>query len=51
MPSFTNFTDQQIHDYLAGLVTFAVVAWGLYLLLRWLRGARPGLRASPNTQD
>jgi hypothetical protein len=41
--SFTNFTDQQIHDYLAGLVTFAVVAWGLYLLLRWLRGGRPGL--------
>jgi hypothetical protein len=43
VPSLTNFTDQQIHDYLAGLVTFAVVAWGLYLLLRWLRGTRPEL--------
>ena len=40
MPSFT---DQQIHDVLAGLLTFAVVAWGLYLLIRWLRRSRPDL--------
>jgi hypothetical protein len=38
-----SFTDQQIHDFLAGLVTFAVVVWGLYLLLRWLRRTRPDL--------
>jgi hypothetical protein len=35
-----SFTDQQIHDFLAGLVTFAVVAWVLYLLLRYLRRSR-----------
>ena len=39
----TSLTDQQIHDILAGLLTFAVVAWGLYLLLRWLRRSRPSL--------
>jgi hypothetical protein len=38
-----SFTDQQIHDFLAGLVTFAVVVWALYLLLRWLRRTRPDL--------
>jgi hypothetical protein len=38
-----SFTDQQIHDYLAGLVTICLVAWGLYLLLRWLRRTRPDL--------
>jgi hypothetical protein len=36
-------TDQQIHDYLAGLVTLAAVAWALYLLLRWIRRTRPEL--------
>ncbi len=35
-----SFTDQQIHDFLAGLVTLAAVAWALYLLLRWLRRTR-----------
>src|SRR4051812_4666487 len=40
MPSFT---DQQIHDFLVELVTLGVVAWGLYLLLRWLRRSRPDL--------
>ena len=35
-----SFTDQQIHDFLAGLVTLAVVAWALYLLLRYLRRTR-----------
>src|SRR5215210_5776248 len=40
MPSLT---DQQIHDILAGLLTFAAVAWGLYLLLRWLRRNRSSL--------
>src|SRR5215210_9577702 len=40
MPSFT---DQQIHDFLAGALTFALVSWGLYLLLRWLRRSRPDL--------
>jgi hypothetical protein len=35
-----NFTDQQIHDYLAGLVTLAVICWLLYFLLRALRGTR-----------
>lgn len=35
-----SLTDQQIHDYLAGLVTLAFAGWALYLLLRWLRRAR-----------
>jgi hypothetical protein len=38
-----SFTDQQIHDWLAGLVTFAVVGWALYFLLRGLRRTRPDL--------
>src|SRR5215211_6543380 len=40
MPSLT---DQQIHDVLAGLLTFAVVAWALYFLLGWLRRSRHDL--------
>src|SRR5689334_23215247 len=40
MPSLT---DQQIHDLLAGLLTFAVVVWGLYLLVKWLRRSRRDL--------
>jgi len=40
MPSFT---DQQIHDFLAGAVTLGVVVWGLYLLFRWLRRSRQDL--------
>ena len=40
MPSFT---DQQIHDFLAGALTLALVSWGLYLMLRWLRRSRPDL--------
>jgi hypothetical protein len=36
-------SDQGIHDTLTGLVTSCAVAWGLYLLLRWLRGTRPDL--------
>src|SRR3954447_14273109 len=40
MPSFT---DQQVHDFLAGALTLGVVAWGLYLLLRWLRRSRQDL--------
>jgi hypothetical protein len=35
-----SLTDQQIHDYLAGLVTLAVVSWLLYLLFRRLRRTR-----------
>jgi hypothetical protein len=35
-----SLTDQQIHDYLAGLVTLAFAGWALYLLLRWLRRTR-----------
>src|SRR5512144_2888473 len=35
-----SFTDQQIHDFFAGLVTLAAVAWALYLLFRWLRRTR-----------
>jgi hypothetical protein len=38
-----SFTDQQIHDYLAGLVTLAVVGWATYFLIRWLRRSRPAL--------
>src|SRR5436305_10099809 len=38
-----SFTDQQIHDFLAGLLTLLLVAWGLYLLLRWLRRSRPDM--------
>jgi hypothetical protein len=38
-----SFTDQQIHDFLAELVTLAVVVWVLYLMLRWLRRSRPEL--------
>jgi hypothetical protein len=38
-----SFTDQQIHDWLAGLVTVAVVGWALYFLLRGLRRTRPDL--------
>ena len=38
-----SLTDQQIHDYLAGFVTFAAIGWGLFLLLRWLRRSRPDL--------
>jgi hypothetical protein len=38
-----SFTDQQIHDFLAGLVTLAVVGWLLYLLVRVLRRSRPDL--------
>lgn len=36
-------TDQQIHDYLAGLVTLAVVGWAIYFLIRWLRRNRSDL--------
>jgi hypothetical protein len=36
-----SFTDAQIHDFLVGLLTLCAVAWGLYLLLRWLRRGRP----------
>ena len=38
-----SLTDQTIHDTLAGLVTLCAVAWGLYLLLHWLRRTRPEL--------
>jgi hypothetical protein len=38
-----NYSDQQIHDFLAGALTLAVVIWALYLLLRWLRRTRPEL--------
>jgi len=38
-----SFTDQQIHDFLAGALTLALVSWGLYLMLRWLRRSRPDL--------
>jgi hypothetical protein len=38
-----SLTDQQIHDYLAGLLTLAVVGWALYFLLRSLRRRRPNL--------
>lgn len=38
-----SLTDQTIHDWLAGLVTLCVVAWLLYLLLRWLGRSRPDL--------
>jgi hypothetical protein len=38
-----SFTDQQIHDFLAEVLTLGVVAWALYLLLRWLRRSRPDL--------
>lgn len=38
-----SFTDQQIHDFLAGSLTLCLVAWALYLLLRWLRRTRPDL--------
>ena len=40
MPSFT---DEQIHAYLTGFVTLAVVVWALTLLLRFLRRRRPDL--------
>jgi hypothetical protein len=39
-----DFTDQQIHDVLAGLVTLAVVVWALYYLLRRLRTSRPDFK-------
>jgi hypothetical protein len=39
-----SFTDQQIHDFLAGLLTLVVVGWGLYFMLRWLHRTRPDLR-------
>jgi hypothetical protein len=38
------YSDQQIHDFLGGLLTLSVVVWLLYLLLRWLRRTRPDLR-------
>src|SRR5581483_3576391 len=38
-----NFTDQQVHDFLAWGVTLAVVGWALVALLRWLRRTRPAL--------
>jgi hypothetical protein len=38
-----SLTDQQIHDGVGGLVTLSVVAWGLFLFLRWLRRSRPDL--------
>jgi hypothetical protein len=40
------FSDKQIHDLLVGLLTLCIVAWGLYLLLRWLRRGRPDLRVA-----
>ncbi|MFL5906591.1 MAG: hypothetical protein ACJ75Z_03215 [Solirubrobacterales bacterium] len=43
MTTLTSFSDQQVHDFLAGMVTFCLVAWGLYLMLRWLRLTRPEL--------
>jgi hypothetical protein len=36
-------TDQVLYDGLAVLVTVLVVAYALYLLVRWLRGSRPDL--------
>jgi hypothetical protein len=36
-------SDQGMHDLLAGLVTLGVLAWLLFLLVRWLRRSRPGL--------
>jgi hypothetical protein len=36
-------TDQVLYDGLAVLVTVLVVAYAVYLLLRWLRGSRPNL--------
>jgi hypothetical protein len=39
----TSFSDQGTHNLLAGLVSLGVVAWGLYLLLRFLRRSRPDL--------
>jgi hypothetical protein len=35
-----SFTDQSIHDALAGLLTLCAVAYLLYLLLSWLRRSR-----------
>src|SRR4051794_2719294 len=36
-------SDQQTHDFLAGLLTLFAVSWGLYMLIRWLRRTRPEL--------
>jgi len=36
-------TDQQIYDVLAGALTLLLVAFGLYLLVRFLARSRPGL--------
>jgi hypothetical protein len=38
-----NYSDQQIHDFLAGLLTLCLTVWILYLLLRSLRRSRPDL--------
>src|SRR3954454_11101899 len=38
-----SYSDQQIHDFLAGFLTLCVVAWAVYLLVRWLRRSRPNL--------
>jgi hypothetical protein len=38
-----SLTDQQIHDYLAGLLTLAVVGWAVYFMIRWLRRNRSDL--------
>jgi hypothetical protein len=38
-----SFADEQIHDFLVGLVTLAIAGWLLYLLLRYLRRTRVGL--------
>jgi hypothetical protein len=38
-----SYGDQQVHDFLVGLVTLAIAGWLLYLLLRYLRRTRLGL--------
>jgi hypothetical protein len=39
----TSYSDQQIHGFLAGLLTLCLCSWILYLLLRRLRRTRPDL--------
>jgi hypothetical protein len=34
-------SDQQTHDFMAGLLTLFAVSWILYLVYRWLRRSRP----------
>jgi hypothetical protein len=36
-------SDPQIHDFLVVLLTLVLVAYGIFLLLRWLRRTRPEL--------